>query len=141
MLRNWSIHWPAAAFVTGAIVGSTLLTGELQIPCPYKCTTQFVFGKDKIFHAAAFAALGFTLSWALSRNPTRSTKRIILEASAYGLALGAVTEVLQPFAGRTCDLFDFFADCTGLIVGYGAFQVCRRGLRLMRRNHSPTDNR
>ena len=59
MLRNWSIHWPVAAFVAGAIVGSTLLTGELQNPCTYNCVTQFALGKDKIFHAAAFAALGF----------------------------------------------------------------------------------
>ncbi|MCX7351288.1 MAG: VanZ family protein [Alphaproteobacteria bacterium] len=72
-------------------------------------------GSDKIHHFLAFFALTLPLAFARPRLALW----IVLAAMAYG---GAI-ELIQPFVGRSKDIFDFLADGVGSIsaaaVGMG----------------------
>ncbi|QSR88788.1 VanZ family protein [Methylacidiphilum caldifontis] len=64
---------------------------------------------DKILHATAYAGLGFLFSWA----STRFILGIVLSS-----LFGALDENYQRLVpGRECDLYDWFADCFGAIIG------------------------
>ncbi len=91
---------------------------------------------DKLYHFGAFAGLSFLLCWAIPSS--RFSLRTIL-AAALVMAIGyaAVDEWTQQFvAGRTCDIYDFFADAFGAVLGVCSYCIARRlvstNLRLRR---------
>jgi VanZ family protein len=73
-----------------------------------------VSGKDKTLHAVAYAILtGLLLNVLARRNWFRRGLGVAAAAVALAAIIGALDEWTQPYAGRTCDLFDWLADTAG----------------------------
>lgn len=84
---------------------------------------------DKVYHAGAFCGLAFLLAWALP-----SSHRIKHACSVSIIAMGyaGIDEFTQKFIpGRHCDVWDFAADCGGVVLGLIAYAVCREILSSM----------
>ena len=77
-----------------------------------------ISGGDKLMHFSAYLGLAFLLSLATATwSPTlwlKSTAIVILLA-----CYGAFDEITQPLVGRDCELFDWYADVTGVLVAVG----------------------
>jgi VanZ family protein len=71
-------------------------------------------GTDKYEHLLAFGLLAILLNTVLRRRLPRHADWLTL---ALVMAYGAIDERSQPPFGRTCDLTDWFADCTGAALG------------------------
>ncbi|NLE28583.1 MAG: VanZ family protein [Phycisphaerae bacterium] len=71
-------------------------------------------GKDKTLHFFAyFVATGLSLrAFGSSNRP----KRRMLLISIMLIILGAFDEMTQPYVNRSCDLLDWLADATGIII-------------------------
>ena len=71
----------------------------------------FTFNHDKLNHAAAFAVLAAlgSLGW-----PERKAKLVV-----FLLLIGAAIEILQgtQLVARDRDVFDWLADCAGMVCG------------------------
>jgi VanZ family protein len=79
---------------------------------------------DKTLHFAAFAILGYLLTWVLfSRH--REFVRLATLVLAIIAIYGAVDELLQIPVGRRCDFWDWVADMIGAAVGLGLFHFAR----------------
>jgi VanZ family protein len=94
-----------------------------------------VVGKvsDKTLHFAAFAILGFLLSWVLAsrhKNVWRHAFFVLLIIAIYG----AIDELLQIPVGRHCDFRDWIADMVGATAGLLLFHG---GCALKRRYYIP----
>ena len=99
-----------AAAGIGAVAWAALLFGLSSLPAGSTPASPFSFpGDDKVVHAALYAVLGGLLRLALGR-----TGPAIAIAAAYG----ASDEVHQAFVpGRDADVFDWFADVAGAVLG------------------------
>jgi VanZ family protein len=88
------------AILTVAICVGTLtpLTDKIGIP-----------GSDKWHHFIAFTALGYPLAAA--------GRLYWIPALIYGLCLGALIEITQPYVNRFGDVKDFQADTLGVLFG------------------------
>lgn len=83
---------------------------------------------DKIIHAFEYAGLGVLLLAMLrASNPRRPIVASALLAVLAGMSIGAIDENFQrAIPGRMCDLVDWFADSTGVIVAQMAAYVWSR---------------
>ena len=93
---------------------------------------------DKVLHLCAYAGLSFLLSfnWAL-RRPLGWQQWLGIVAGL--AAFGAVDEVTQIPVGRQCDVFDWLADVTGIVVGSVLFLAAShvvRGAAQRQQEHS-----
>lgn len=71
---------------------------------------------DKGMHFVAYAGLSFILLiWSSTLRKVRFRHYLIIFAIT--ACYGATDELLQPFVGRTCDLYDWIADCIGSVIG------------------------
>lgn len=107
-LRHFFLyHAPAFAYGCVIIIMSSLPGGELPV-------LPFLNG-DKLVHALEFGLFGLLLFRALRFPPiSQSPFRLTL---ALGIPFAALDEIHQLFVpGRFCDVFDFLADCIGIIV-------------------------
>ena len=67
-------------------------------------------GTDKWHHFLAFAALTYPL--------TVASRRHWLLIIAFGLSLGALIEIIQPYVNKYGDVADFTADAIGVLIGF-----------------------
>ncbi len=89
---------------------------------------QYPHWTDKVLHACGYALFAFLIGVVLTfRRPLdlRETVGIAIFIVAYS----AIDETTQPFVGRTCDLYDAFADWAGASVGLAAFHLLQSPLR------------
>ena len=84
-----------------------------------------VLGTDKWHHFLAFAALVYPL--------TVANRRCWLLIIAFGLSLGALIEIIQPYVNRFGDVADFTADAVGVLIGF-SFGVIGYFLKLKNDN-------
>lgn len=96
-----------ALVLTGAIAALILL---LTLSPPPE--TPGTSGRDKIYHAAAFAALVLPLAL------TRGMRLVPLLGGA--LLFGIAIEIVQPGFGRSFELADIAADAAGALAGAAA---------------------
>jgi VanZ family protein len=75
---------------------------------------------DKWMHFSAYGGLALLFSIAMAMR-RRMTLAISVAIVALLAGYGAFDEVTQPLVGRDCDLFDWFADVTGLLIGTSCF--------------------
>jgi VanZ family protein len=118
-------RWRAAAWV-GAVAWAALLFWLSSLPGGTAPVSPFPFpGDDKVVHAGAYAVLGGLLRVAIGR-----TGPAIALAAAYG----ASDEFHQAFVpGRDADVFDWFADVAGAVLGAAlAARATRRPWRSSR---------
>ena len=101
----------AATLVLAVLIGFLTLT-PIQNPG--------VPGTDKNHHLIAFAALALPLSF----SRPRLAPWVVLAAVGYG---GAI-EIIQPYVGRSGEVFDLMADALGAVIG-GAAGVALQWLR------------
>lgn len=88
---------------------------------------------DKTLHFAAFAILGYLLSWVLYSR-IKGIANHGLTILAIIAVYGAVDELLQIPVGRVCDFQDWVADMIGASMGLGLFHL---GCVLKRRYYIP----
>lgn len=88
---------------------------------------------DKTLHFAAFAILGYLLSWVLYSR-IKGFANHALTIVAIIAVYGAVDELLQIPVGRVCDFQDWVADMIGGTVGLALFHF---GCVLKRRYYIP----
>jgi VanZ family protein len=84
---------------------------------------------DKIFHAIEYFVLGALLMRALTGSDIKAglAKSVFL-AIIITLSYGAIDELYQrSVPGRSCDFFDFLANCAGSISGIYIF--CRKSCK------------
>ena len=93
------------AFTLTAILTLAICVGTL-IPLTEKI---HVPGSDKWHHFVAFAALAYPL--------TAANRLYWIPALIFGLCLGALIEIIQPFVNRFGDIKDFQADALGVLFG------------------------
>jgi VanZ family protein len=77
---------------------------------------------DKWMHFGAYCGLAFLVSMAIGmRRPVSLavSLAIVVLLAVYG----ALDEMTQPIVGRDCDLWDWFADMAGVLVGIGCFRL------------------
>ena len=89
-------------FLLAVVIAALTLTPIINGPEP-------VEQSDKIYHALAFAALAFPISlfrpsWLLVAVPAFA-------------GFGGLIELIQPYVGRECSLYDWFADLVGIALG------------------------
>lgn len=77
---------------------------------------------DKIVHAFMFGSLFMAMCVDWYRGHTTRKPRYFSApvAAFFGWACvaGALIELLQPHFGRTCDLYDFYADAVGVLAAW-----------------------
>jgi VanZ family protein len=112
-----------ALLITGMI---WFLSSQSVLPAP-----KGILGFDKVQHLLAYAvfagAIGLWVSlkqW--KRNPFKSMVWVVIIAAAYGIS----DEVHQSFVpGRDCNVWDWFADTIGAILGAGLVMVSAQKLK------------
>ncbi len=99
---------------------------------PMGQVVQHVSFNDKIAHGIAYAVLGFVTYGFIVYHElfqSRSVFFLISSALFYCWFVGGGIELIQPFVGRSRDVFDFLFDILGSSVGiFGAYWVMRRAL-------------
>ena len=87
-------------------------------------------GPDKLVHIAIFGVLSFLIFFNLRVEYLDSKKRSLFVLSILGvtLAYGLLTEVLQAtvFIARDGNVFDFYANSIGALLGWLAFSIVIR---------------
>ncbi len=83
-----------------------------QVPPPW----SFRWG-DKVLHFVEYGIFSFLLFLAFFTSGKEFFKKnVFLLSSIIGIAYGLSDEIHQKFIpGRSCDVFDFLADCLGII--------------------------
>lgn len=83
---------------------------------------------DKILHMIEFFILGWLLVRAFHFGSLESISRKLLMVSIFiGILYGASDEIHQYFVpARSSDIFDWLADCIGVILGALAYQRFHR---------------
>ncbi|MFQ6032554.1 MAG: VanZ family protein [Candidatus Zixiibacteriota bacterium] len=74
--------------------------------------------EDKVYHFIEYAIFSFLLFWAFFKAKTGFFKRhVFLLSSLTGILYAYSDEFHQRFVpGRSYDLYDFLADCLGIIL-------------------------
>ena len=111
--------WLLAGMLLTAIIVLSLGPAEAPDSFPYE---------DKIFHAAAYAALTFVVLLAGVWRPGRGNGRwpaatgwMLLGVVVFGIAL----EVIQAFVSRDVSAFDGLADAVGATLALGIWKSLR----------------
>jgi VanZ family protein len=85
---------------------------------------------DKLAHLAAYALLAgmlYACLWS-GRTPRRTAWLTLVVVLVYG----AVDELTQPLAGRSCELFDWLANAAGAAMVVGMMGGLRRAVESRR---------
>ena len=73
---------------------------------------------SSLAHIPAYALL-VALSVPVARRLLRARRAALALASCFGLALGLVMEIVQPFFGRSGNLLDMSYNIAGVVLGAG----------------------
>ncbi|WP_146010240.1 VanZ family protein [Acidimangrovimonas sediminis] len=95
-----------------------ILFGTLS---PHPVLSSRALGSDKIQH---FLGFGSIVAPAGLLRP-----RLLWFTVPLAVLLGGAVELIQPFVGRDCDIHDFYADCTGIVIAVVATTSLRFVLR------------
>ena len=84
--------------------------------------------QDKVIHAGAFFVYGMLLQLFLAKTlGILSQNRYILPFLIIGCLFGASDELHQYFVpGRSCELLDWVADTTGLMLSFGVVVLFKK---------------
>jgi VanZ family protein len=122
-LANRLLVWGPAAFWAAVLF---LLSSLPDVPG----ASWLPFG-DKVGHLSLYAVLGVALAWGRGRS-RRAVPHLLL--LALGALYGVTDEVHQGYVpGRMPDPWDWVADVTGLVIGYGI------AVRMLARAHTSDD--
>jgi hypothetical protein len=102
--------------VAGCVLGLTHIPGQ-DIPRVLQNVAP-----DKVEHIVAYGLIAGSFLFSLKR-PVRLVW-LLLGVAALGV-LGALDETTQPFVNRTCDLWDYMSDVTGITTACVIFLVGR----------------
>lgn len=86
-------------------------------------------GADKLVHAIMFGGVASALMFDCMRQRGTLPYSFRIAALAVAIAMGGITELIQGIdvIGRSCDIYDFIADCTGALIAFvSAPPVIRR---------------
>jgi VanZ family protein len=82
---------------------------------------------DKAAHLIMFGVFTFLIMWGHRVQYREKSKRtrFVLNTFILGVFYSALTEILQDvlFAGRDGNIFDFMANCVGVLLGIGLFHL------------------
>lgn len=106
-------------FVFFSLAGCiAVLTLRSQVPLPDLPLS------DKVEHAISFAALIFPVAfW---------RPNLLWPALLFSVMFGGMIELIQPFVGRSGDLYDWFADIIGIGIGISTAGALRHPRRIPR---------
>ena len=95
---------------------------------PYLQPPLHFHNSDKLMHLMEYGGLGVLLiSMLRASNPSRALWISVALAVACGMCVGAADENFQRLIpGRSCDLYDWFADSTGVVLAQVAAGVWAR---------------
>ncbi len=84
---------------------------------------------DKLAHATAFAGLALLLAsaWQLATGHLNVSHLVLVWIVV--VIYGAIDEWTQILVGRSCSIWDWFADATGAALGLVLFALLRRFLQ------------
>ena len=86
--------------------------------------------KDKLAHFGEYFVLGLLLFAGIGWTVSRSGFITFLFLFAVGVSVAALDELLQSYIpGRNMDLYDWFADAAGVVVGVGMGIFTSLGVR------------
>ena len=89
-------------------------------------------GPDKIVHTLMFAVFAFSIVFGYRKEYCERDKayrlRLLLITLLISITYGALTEILQThlFRGRHGNIYDFFADVIGCLLGIFIFTIIFR---------------
>lgn len=121
MYRFIKTNWPG---ISWAII-ILLLSGLPGNYFPRVSTFWDWLAPDKLVHVFMFAVFTFAILWGNRRQYKQPGKRsvIVVVSLAVGISFGALTEYLQDvvFIGRHGNVYDFYANTAGSILGVLVF--------------------
>lgn len=81
---------------------------------------------DKVMHLVEFSLFVLLLYRAFNNGLTnRLNKRDIYLSVLIALAYGAMDEIHQMFvSNRVASVYDYIADCVGILIGWGLIVIC-----------------
>jgi hypothetical protein len=100
--------------VAGGVLGLTHIPGQ-DIPRSLQDVAP-----DKVEHIVAYALIAGSFLFSLKRPVRPALLLVGLGALA---VLGALDETTQPLVNRTCDLWDYVSDLTGIAISCVVFLV------------------
>lgn len=121
-LRNtrWAILWGVIIFVLTGLPGSVL---------PKLPSYLDLFQPDKLVHLFVFGFFSFLLLYSFRKPGTSEyvQRHPFLIAFLVSLFIAGVTELMQEFVIplRTGSIWDFIANMTGCLVGWGMVKVAK----------------
>ncbi len=100
-LALWVVWW-LAMFIATTIPGHSL--GDTPL-----------WSFDKLIHCSMYGVLTLlVLWWASGESWWRSAHLLLLMGCL--ILWGAIDELHQPLVGRSCSLYDWLADCCGVLL-------------------------
>lgn len=106
-------------FFTVPVVIAILWLTLVPNPVP-EIDVTFWEHTDKIVHAIMFGTLYFVVSIDWYRKRQKDIPRLWSPVSttifAWTALFGAIIELVQPYVGRSNDIYDFLADLAGIII-------------------------
>jgi len=115
IIQRFKFGLPAIVIAVGIFIASH--QSKIEIP---EIVPEF---NDKLLHALAYLIFGITIILALKKNHPQITRAkcftlLLLIGGLYGMS----DEIHQHFIpGRTADVYDWFADVTGILLSYIVF--------------------
>jgi VanZ family protein len=97
----------------GAFGASHIPAGEIS---------KIKLPSDGLLHAAGFGVIGTLLLLSLAAFGVSRLRRVWLTVGALAM-YGALDENTQPFVNRTCDINDWYADMTGMLIAVVVVEI------------------
>lgn len=81
---------------------------------------------DKMIHIALFGTFSFLVMHGFKAQfSSKESRSIAIKTAVFGMVFGGITELMQSyvFVGRDGNIFDFFANFIGTLIGIGIYFV------------------
>lgn len=118
-------HWPWIIWLLIVF----LLTGLPGTSFPNIISFSDWLKPDKVVHLLLFGIFVFLFARGLTKQyPTSNSRYIIISSLIIGIFAGGLTELMQKFVfiGRNGNMYDFYADVIGCIIGILVFKFVFR---------------
>lgn len=120
-MKKFLISLPQWSFTIASVLLLLYLT---LVPKPLPDTGLKFPHADKVVHAVMFGGIYFCLVLDFLRRRARFHQSLVMPLSVdvifalISIALGGAIELLQGSLamGRSCDIFDFYADAAGVVI-------------------------